>query len=70
MDAPLLLLVFLAALLLAEVFRLGLVYLDNMMRRRRQQQHEVQMVEVDMEHPLVRDADIRDGSRVRVGFVL
>ncbi|KAL3462531.1 hypothetical protein BJX64DRAFT_288219 [Aspergillus heterothallicus] len=60
MDIFHLLFIFVAALLVAEIFRLGLVYLDISIRRRRQQ---MQMDEVGIEHQFAREAGVREGSR-------
>jgi hypothetical protein len=70
-----LLFILLAALLSAEFLRLGLIYLDNMTRRRRQR---ILMVEIEVEdladmedvaHPFTRGLGVPEGSRVGVGFV-
>jgi hypothetical protein len=72
MELVALLSIFIAALLSAEFLRLGLIYLDNMARRRRTR---IILVEVEVEnredlaYPFSRGLRVPDGSRVRVGYV-
>jgi hypothetical protein len=72
MDLVALLSIFIAALLSAEFLRLGLIYLDNVTRRRRAR---IILVEVDVEdmrdvaYPFSRGLRVPDASRVRAGFV-
>jgi hypothetical protein len=75
MDLVALLSIFIAALLSAEFLRLGLIYLDNMTRRRRIRiilvEFEVENREdrEDLAYPFSRGLRVPDGSRVRVGYL-